>query len=117
MTSLAMEARMGVAIALSAVVHKYGEVLAARGEDGAALRDGPSRHLRTGPSGLLRVNGGCVLRDGATPPRLLRASGMWLFGPPQGERNPIMAYAQDDGFFERDRDGGSEGTEPRWEGA
>jgi hypothetical protein len=25
----------------------------------------------------------------------------------------IMAYAQDDGFFERDRDGGSEGTEPR----
>jgi len=25
----------------------------------------------------------------------------------------ILVYAQDDGFFERDRDGGSEGTEPR----
>jgi len=95
---------MGVAIALSAVVHKYGEVLAARGEDGAALRDASGQALRDGPSGLLRVNGGCVLRDGATPPRRLRASGMWLFGPPQGERNPIMAYAQDDGFFETDWD-------------
>ena len=52
---------MKAAVALSAGVHKYGEVLAARSEDGAALRDGPS--------GLLRVNG----------MRLLRASGFLLW--------------------------------------
>ena len=59
---------MGVAIALSAVVHKYGR---------------------------------CWLRD----------TKAWLpfetaqqAAPPQGERIPIMAYAQDDGFFERDRE-------------
>ena len=40
---------MGVAIALSALVHKYGEVLSARTEDGSTLRDGPP--------GLLRANG------------------------------------------------------------
>jgi len=40
---------MGVAIALSAVVHKYGEVVSARTEDGSTLRDGPP--------GLLRVSG------------------------------------------------------------
>jgi hypothetical protein len=40
---------MGVAIALSVVVHKYGEVLSARTEDGSTLRDGPP--------GLLRVSG------------------------------------------------------------
>ena len=68
---------MGVAIALSAVVHKYGEVL--------------SREPKTG----------------------LPFETAQQAAPPQGERIPILAYAQDDGFFERDRDGGSEGTEPR----
>ena len=96
---------MGVAIALSAVVHKYGEVLAARGEDGAALRDASGQALRDGPSGLLRVNGGCVLRDGATPPRRLRASGILLW-----HMLRTTASLRQTGIRR------SEGTEPQQEG-
>ena len=38
LTSGGLKATMKVAIALSAVVHKYGEVLSARTEDGSTLR-------------------------------------------------------------------------------
>ena len=75
---------MGVVIALSAVVHKYGEVLSARTEDGSHSFD--------------------VLRTGFDPSRRRENT-----APPQDERTPIMAYAQDDGFVDRDRDGEQQG--------
>ena len=72
LTSGSLKARMGVAIALSAVVHRYGEVLSARSEFRSPSFDPSRRRENT--------------------------------APPQDERNPIMAYARDDGFFETDRD-------------
>ena len=76
----------GAPSALSAVVHKYGDVsperIGCRSPPFDALRTGPSI-LRDGPAGLLRRNGTCVsrrcpntLRDGAEPPRVLRTSGI-----------------------------------------
>jgi len=51
LTSGGLKATIRGVIALSAVVHKYGEVLSARTEDGSTLRDGPPGLLRA--SGIL----------------------------------------------------------------
>ena len=53
---------MGVAVALSAVVHKCGEVFSARTKDGFTLRDGATSRASSGRaefgcSGILRSSG------------------------------------------------------------
>jgi hypothetical protein len=71
LTSFAVKARMGVVIALRAVVQKDGQVLVGKG-------GGDRFSLRDDLPGLLRLNGSCPSRR-RNKVRLLRASGFLLW--------------------------------------
>jgi hypothetical protein len=62
LTSGNLKATMKGVIAMSAVVHKYGEVLSTRTEDGSTLRAGATSRASSGRaefgcSGILRASG------------------------------------------------------------
>jgi hypothetical protein len=74
--------------------------------------DGGDPAPRSCPWAGHRLNRSFGLTRGSLKARMKVAVGALAQG--EGTDSGLtMAYAQDDGFFERDRDGGSEGTEPR----